>query len=139
MSSDWAHQRSQAASEHLARLHARQDHEHRQAEALVRSFAVAARAAGIGTMRLEVQGYSSSRTARTSVQGWYLRKDRKAGLDTDGNYYHLVHPLSWLDYLRGVTPTPSRPPLILGAGGRDGEAIALSAALDRLLPGWDAS
>lgn len=134
--SDWASQRSLAASEHLARLNSRQDREHRQAEALLQAFARAAGIHGLETASLRAQGYSGHRSVRTPLFGWYLRRDRKAALDTDGNYYHLVLPLGLGDYLRGVSPTPSRPPLVLGAGGRDGDSITLAKALDRLLPGW---
>lgn len=133
---DWAAQRSTAAAEHLARLEARQDAEHRQAEAHLASFAAAARKRGLEAERLKVRGYVGSRSARTPRWGWYLRKDKKAGIDIDGNFYHLVGPLGVRDMLQGVTPAPSRPPLVLGVGGRDGDSVALADALDRLLPGW---
>lgn len=83
-----------------------------------------------------MQGYSGGRTARTPLRGWYLRKDHKAGIDIEGNFYLLTRPLTVLDVLRGVTPRPSRPPLVLGAGGRDGDSVELTDALERLLPKW---
>jgi len=132
----WAAQRSAAASEHLARLEARQDAEHRRAEGHLATFIHAARAAELAPEPLRMQGYQGGRSARTPLRGWYLRKDRKAGIDTDGNFYLLVGPLSLLDALRGATPRASRPPLVLGAGGRDGDSVELTDALERLLPGW---
>jgi hypothetical protein len=48
----------------------------------------------------------------------------------------LTAPLSVLDRLRGVQLTPTPPPLVIGAGGKDGDSIELVAALERLLPGW---
>ena len=132
----WAAQRSAAASEHLARLEARQDAEHRRAEGHLAAFIHAARAAELAAGPLRMQGYNGGRSARTPLRGWYLRKDRKAGIDTEGNFYILVGPLSLLDTLRGATPRASRPPLVLGAGGRDGDSVELTDALERLLPGW---
>src|SRR5690625_1937781 len=132
----WAAQRSAAASEHLARLEARQDAEHRRAEGHLAAFIHAARAADLAAEPLRMQGYNGGRSARTPLRGWYLRKDRKAGIDTDGNFYLLARPLGVLDVLRGAAPRASRPPLVLGAGGRDGDSVELTDALERLLPGW---
>lgn len=133
----WAQERSAAAEEHLSRLRARQESDRKRAAALLTRFAAAARAAGLTPERLRVRGYSPTRSARTPLLGWYLRSDRKAALDVDGRFYLLSAPLTLLDSLRGVTPAPSAPPLVLGAGGRDGDSVELRVALDRLLPGWD--
>ncbi|MCA5891859.1 hypothetical protein LEP48_00650 [Isoptericola sp. NEAU-Y5] len=133
---DWAAQRTEAARVQAELLAARQDAEHARAEALLREFAAAARDAGLEPGPLQVKGYGGRGTARTSLRGWYLRQDRTAGITTDGTFYVLTAPLSSLDRLRGVRPEPRRPPMILGAGGKDGSSIELAAALDRLLPGW---
>jgi len=138
MDDDWARQRTEAAHEHAARLAARQDAEHRQAEELLARFVVAARTADLPTAPLQVKGYGGRGTARTPLHGWYLRADRTAAVATDGDFYVLTAPLSLLDRVRGVRPEPKRPPLVLGAGGKDGDSIDLVDALERLLPGWNA-
>jgi hypothetical protein len=136
MSDDWASRRTEAARVQAERLRARQDAEHAQADALLRDFVRAAADAGLTPERLEVRGYGGRGTARTPIQGWYLRTDRTAAVSTEGDFYVLTAPLSLVDRLRGVRPQPQEPPLVLGAGGKDGDSIELSAALDRLLPGW---
>jgi hypothetical protein len=136
VSENWAQRRTEAAHEHAARLAARQDAEHSRAEEMLHRFVRAARDAGPEPAPLQVKGYGGRGTARTPVHGWYLRGDRTAGIDTDGRFYVLTAPLSVLDRVRGVRPEPKRPPLVLGAGGKDGESIDLDVALERLLPGW---
>lgn len=133
---DWARQRAEAVRVQAERLHARQDAEHARAGALLHDFVEAASAAGLVPEDLRVRGYGGRGTARTPLRGWYLRVDRTAGVSTDGGFYVLTAPLSLLDRLRGVRPVPAKPPLILGAGGKDGESVALVEALERLLPGW---
>jgi hypothetical protein len=133
---NWARQRTEAAHEHAARLAARQDAEHARAERMIDRFVTAARAAGPAPEPLQVKGYGGRGTARTSLHGWYLRTDRTAAVSTEGRFYVLTAPLSLLDRVRGVRPEPSRPPLVLGAGGKDGDSIDLDAALERVLPGW---
>src|SRR5690625_1041079 len=108
----WAAQRSAAASEHLARLEARQDAEHRRAEGHLAAFIHAARAADLAAEPLRMQGYNGGRSARTPLRGRYLRKDRKAGIDTDGHFYILVGPPRPLHTPRRRPPRPSRAPLL---------------------------
>ncbi len=136
-SSDWHTERSAAAAELLARLNARQRQEGEQAQAMLDVFVIAARKRGLEPEPLRVRGYRGSESARTNLRGWYLRKDRKAGVDTSGAFYLLSAPLTIRERLTGVQPTPSTPPLVLGAGGRDGDSVALGDALERLLPAWD--
>ncbi|WP_407319617.1 hypothetical protein UQW22_04115 [Isoptericola halotolerans] len=136
MSENWAAQRTEAAREHAARLAARQDAEHHRAEEMLDRFVRAARDAGLEPGPLQVKGYGGRGTARTVLRGWYLRTDRTAAVSTDGNFYVLTAPLTLLDRVRGVRPEPKRPPLVLGAGGKDGDSIDLDVALERLLPGW---
>lgn len=133
---DWARQRAEAVRVQAERLRARQDAEHARAGALLHEFVEAASAAGLAPEDLQVRGYGGRGTARTPLRGWYLRVDRTAGVSTDGDFYVLTAPLSLLDRVRGVRPLPAKPPLILGAGGKDGESVALADALERLLPGW---
>jgi hypothetical protein len=134
----WARQRAEAVRLQGERLQARQDAEHSRAEALLREFVAAARAAGLVPVPLRVQGYGGRGTARTPLQGWYLRVDRTAGVSTDGDFLVLTAPVGLLDRVRGIRPEPRRPPLLLGAGGKDGDSISLNDALERLLPGWSA-
>jgi hypothetical protein len=54
-------------------------------------------------------------------------------VDVDGEFYVLTAPSSLTARFRGVTPVPSDPPLVLGAGGKDGESLDLVQALDRAL------
>lgn len=134
---DWVTDRDEAVAEHHARLQARRDAEHREAEAMLATFVRAATQRGLPPVPLRVQGHTPKRSTRTDLEGWYLRRDERAAVDTSGNFYLLNRPLTFLDAFRRVRPRPSRPPLVLGAGGRDGEAIELRRALDRLLPGWE--
>lgn len=136
MADDWAGKRAEAVRVQAERLRQRQDAEHTRAEELLRRFAEAARAAGLDPEPLVVRGYGGRGTARTPLRGWYLRVDRSAGVTTDGTFYVLTAPLGLLDRVRGMRPEPSRPPLTLGAGGKDGESVPLADALERLLPGW---
>jgi len=136
VSDDWAAQRTEAARVQAERLRARQDAEHAEAEALLRDFVRAAADAGLEPGPLQVQGYGGRGTARTSLRGWYLRHDRTAAVATDGAFYVLTAPLTLVDRVRGARVEPQRPPLVLGAGGKDGSSIELVAALERLLPGW---
>src|SRR6478736_731438 len=77
-------------------------------------------------------------TYRTGLEGWYLTRDGGIGVDVDGRYYLLTSPRSLRARLVGVTVPPSDPPVQVGAGGRDGESIALDALLTlRLDAGGD--
>ncbi|MBE1877588.1 hypothetical protein [Myceligenerans pegani] len=135
MGQSWAQQRTEAARLQAERLRERQDAEHVRAEAMLAAFVAAARDAGLAPEPLVVRGYGGRGTARTPLRGWYLRTDRTAAVSDDGAFYVLTAPLTVLDRLRGVRPEPKRPPLVLGAGGKDGDSIELAVALDRLLPG----
>lgn len=133
---EWTRQRAEAVRVQAERLEARQDAEHSRAEAMLREFAAAARAAGPAPEHLLVQGYGGRGTARTGIKGWYLRVDRTLGVSTDGDFYVLTAPVSLLDRVRGVRLEPRRAPLTLGAGGKDGESLPLAEALERVFPGW---
>ncbi|WP_165350419.1 hypothetical protein [Xylanimonas protaetiae] len=136
MSDDWVAQRTEAARVQAERLRARQDAVHAQAEGLLAEFLPVVTAHGPDPVPLRVRGYGGRGEARTPLKGWYLRFDRTAALATDGSFYTLIAPLSAVDRLRGVHPTPARPPMVLGEGGKDGESVELPIALERVLPGW---
>jgi hypothetical protein len=133
---EWARQRAEAVRVQAERLAARQDAEHARAEEMLRDFVAVARTARLAPEDLLVQGYGGRGNARTGLKGWYLRVDRTLGVSTDGGFYVLTAPIGLLDRVRGTRLEPRRPPLVLGAGGKDGESVPLADALDRLLPGW---
>ena len=113
----------------------RQEAEHARARTLLVRFAAVARE-HLPPERLRVGGYGGRGSARSNLTGWYLRGDRTAGLDVEGRFYVLTAPLGIRERLRGITLEPTPPPMVLGAGGKDGESIDLPVALERLLPGW---
>lgn len=133
---DWALRRRAAAAARAEMLDRGRTAATRRASDLLLRFAAAARVAGLPSEPLRVQGYRGG-TARSDRAGWYLRNDRSVGVGTDGAFYVLTAPLTLRERLRGATLTPAEPPLVIGAGGRDGDSVDLATALDRLLPGWD--
>jgi len=136
VSSDWIAQRTEAARVQAERLAQRQSAVHDKAEAQIAKFLPVVLAHGPAPVPLVVTGYGGRGQAKTNLKGWYLRNDRTAGLSTEGKFYVLTAPLSPLERLRGIKIQPTRPPLILGEGGKDGDTIELSEALERVLPGW---
>lgn len=97
------------------------------------------RARGLAPAELTVRGFGGKGRARSSVRGWELRRDGKIALGEDGKVYRMTRDLGLLDRFRAVTPEEIDPPMVIGAGGRDGDSIELAIALDRLLPGWRTS
>ncbi len=136
MESSWAEQRRENARLQAEKLAAAQAAETAQARGYLRTFVTAAQAAQLPAEPLVVHARGGKGSVRTPLQGWYLRVDRSMAVDTDGNFYLLQAHLTLRDRLRGYTPTPDDPPLVLGYGGRDGESIDLVDALTRLLPTW---
>jgi len=134
---EWARRRRDDAVERAEMLARRRRGETDRARAMLTTFAAAAARADLRPEMLRVQDYGGRGTARTGVTGWYLRGDRTAAVGTDGQFYVLTARLSVLDRLRGTAVTAQEPPLVLGAGGKDGDSLDLAAALTRLLPGWD--
>ena len=137
MSNDWAAQRTQAAAIQASRLAQRQDAEHRRAEAQLDAFLPVVKAYGPAPVDLIVQGYGGVGEARTNLKGWYLRNNRTCALGTDGKFYVLIAPLNRFHppFLK-IKVAPTRPPMIIGEGGKDGDSIDLSDALERVLPNW---
>jgi hypothetical protein len=82
---------------------------------------------------LVVRSFDGRHTYRTPLSGWYLRQDHTLAVDTQGEFYVLRAPSSLLATVRGVRPEPSEPPLVLGAGGKDGESLDLDVAIARVL------
>lgn len=124
------------SSPHLRRAQAlerQQAAESRQAATLLKEFVAQAQAQGIEPERLYARTYDGRSRYRTKTYGWYLKRDRSVAVDADGRFYILAVPASLTSMLRGAPLTPSEPPLILGKGGRDGQSIALTEAIDKRL------
>ncbi len=136
VSTEWSDQRREAAAEHAERLRRREAAENAQAQQILDDFAAAALRAGLPAETLRITGYGGKGRATSDVTGWYVRQDRSMGVGTDGKLYILTAPLGLMDRWRRVHLEPIPPPLVLGAGGRDGDSIDLADALERLLPGW---
>ncbi len=96
---------------------------------MVSAFADEMRSAGVEPTRLRARPYSGSGSLRTDVVGWYVRRDRRAAVGTDGHWYVLVVASSLRGRLVGVHLEPTHAPLQVGAGGRDGESVALEVLL----------
>ncbi|MGW6131762.1 hypothetical protein ACWFNE_17210 [Cellulomonas sp. NPDC055163] len=130
---DWRTQRREAAAVHAEALERRRLAESTRARALLAEFVETARARGVAPVPLRAHSYDGRHRYRTPVTGWYLRRDEKVAVGTDGEYYVLGVPTSLRARLRGTTLTPQDPPLVIGAGGKDGESLDLPDALARAL------
>ncbi|MSS83963.1 hypothetical protein FYJ24_04120 [Actinomycetaceae bacterium WB03_NA08] len=134
-SSSWSETRREIARLQAERLAERKAAESLQARAFLEKFVTAALTMGPAPVPLRVHGRTGN-SAATTLSGWYLKVDESVAVDTSGNYYLLQMDLSFLDRFRRLTPTPTAPPLVLGAGGRDGETMDLTARLTQLQPKW---
>lgn len=127
---------SDDTSPHLRRVQAlerQQAAESRQATALLAGFVEQARALSLAPERLYARTYDGRSRYRTNTEGWYLKRDRTVAVGTDGSFYVLAVPPSITSMLRGAPLTPSDPPLELGRGGRDGQSILLTEAIEKRL------
>ena len=103
--------------------------EARRTAPMVAAFAEEMRSAGVEPSRLRAFPYSGAGTLRTDVVGWYVRRDRRAAVGKDGRWYVLVVAPSLRARFAGVHVEPSDAPLQVGAGGRDGDSVALDVLL----------
>jgi hypothetical protein len=126
---EWARRRRDAAQAQAARLARVRAAETARAREVVLGFVAEAGRRAIPPVPLLARAGDGRPTCRTGLVGWYLKRDGSLGVTTDGEYYHLVIPVSLKARLLGVTLEPTDPPVQVGAGARDGESIAL----DRLL------
>lgn len=106
------------------------------AREIVDRFMEAASRQRLAPGELTVRGFGGRGRARSTVRGWELRRDGTIALGEDGKVYRMTADLGLLDRFRAVAPEEIDPPLVIGAGGRDGDSIELAVALDRVLPGW---
>jgi len=131
----WREQRREAAAAHADALVRKQQAESARARVMIAEFVARARTEGPAPVPLRAHASSGGARYKTPLVGWYLRVDETVAVDVEGEFYVLRAVPSLAARLRGVTPAPSDPPLVLGAGGRDGESLDLRDALDRVLRG----
>jgi hypothetical protein len=129
----WREKRREAAAVQAAALERRQAAETAQARAQLAEFVRKMKAHGIEPRLLRAPVVGSGASYRTDITGWYLRRNRSLGTDTDGNYYILGTPASLKARLFGLRISPSDPPLTVGLGARDGESVPLEQLLRRRL------
>jgi hypothetical protein len=129
----WREQRREASAVHSDALERRRAAEVARARALVADFLLDVRARQVAPVPLHARSYDGRHRYRTPLLGWYLRRDKNVAIGTDGNYYVLGVPTSLRAQLRGTSVVPRDPPLVVGAGGKDGESLDLKDALARVL------
>lgn len=129
----WREQQRLAAAGRAAALEADRAAEARQAEALLDGFVQRAREHGLQPHVLNARTLDGRATYKTHVKGWYLKSDRSVAVGEDGEYYILTVPASLRARFAGADLSPSRPRLVVGAGGGDGEPMPLRQLLDRRL------
>jgi len=127
--SSWRERRREAAGVHAAALERRKAAETAQARAQLAEFVREMKERGVEPRPLRASAAGSGASYRTNVTGWYLRRNRSLGADTDGNFYILGVPGSLKARLFGVHIPPSDPPLTVGLGARDGESMPLEQLL----------
>lgn len=105
-----------------------------RAQELVDAFVAEVRRRGIEPHPLLAPGPDLRRRRyRTGLLGWYLSRDERVAVDTDGRYYVLRARGELRERVSGAVVEPMDPPLVVGRGGRDGDAIDLDQLLQRYL------
>lgn len=127
----WRDRRRDAVIARAAADDRRRARETEQARAMLAEFVTGQRAAGVAPQPLRARVPVRRTTYRTGLTGWYLRANRSLAVGVDGSFYILDVPPSLVARVRGVTVEPSDPPLVVGRGARDGEAIELAELLRR--------
>ncbi len=130
--------RGQRAQDRLEARRRRGEQESAQAQALIDRFVEDAKEAGLPTEDLLARPWSGRGRYRTGLVGWYLRRDESIGIGVDGRYYVLLVAPERFGRWRTVRVQPTPPPLLVGEGGRDGDAAALDALLEARLH-WSGS
>lgn len=129
----WREERRAAAAAHAEALQRRQRAESARARAMLAELVAQATARGPAPVPLRARSFDGRHRYRTSLEGWYLRQDESLGVSTSGDFYVLRAPTSLPALWRGVELAPQDPPLVLGAGGKDGESLDLEVAIARVL------
>ncbi|MEU7585501.1 hypothetical protein AB0A95_04285 [Micromonospora sp. NPDC049230] len=130
---EWRERQRQAVRAHADADARRRAAEQSQAAELVAWFVAEATRRGLPTTRLVARGYDGRGRYRTRLTGWYVDRAATRAVDVDGRFHLLTVPGGVRARLFGVDPQPSPAPLVIGAGGRDGESIPLRTLLTRLL------
>jgi hypothetical protein len=133
----WREKRRSAADEHIAAIDRRKAAETAQAAEHVAAFVREARARNLPTTRLRAGSQSGRTTYRTQLEGWYIKRNQTLAIGADGQFYILSAPASITARITGVVVHPSDPPLIVGAGGRDGESMPIADLLALRLKAGD--
>ncbi|MBU4213353.1 MAG: hypothetical protein KJ792_01700 [Actinobacteria bacterium] len=131
----WRAERQEAAAAHGEALERRRRADSDRARGMLAELVARALRDGPEPVPLRTVDPDGRRTYRTGLRGWYLRRDHRVAVGTDGEYYVLVRPGGLLGALRRYEPAASDPPLVIGSGGRDGESIDLADAVARVLSG----
>ncbi|MCL7456944.1 hypothetical protein AB0J85_07890 [Micromonospora echinofusca] len=134
---DWRERQRQAVRAHAAADEQRRAAERAEAAELVARFVAEAVRRGLPPTPLTARSYDGRGRYRTRLRGWYVDRARSRAVDTDGRFHLLTVPGGLRARLFGADPEPSPPPLVVGAGGRDGESIPLEVLLARRLDGND--
>jgi hypothetical protein len=129
----WHEQRRRAVAGQAAALEAGRAAEAKQAAALIADFVARATMLGIEPTVLVAQSYDGRALYRTTLRGWYLKKNRSVAVGADGEYYALTVPASLRARFIGAEVEPTTPRLVVGAGGGDGETMPLARLLQRRL------
>ncbi|RLP94440.1 hypothetical protein [Micromonospora sp. CV4] len=130
---EWRERQRQAVRAHADADARRRAAEQAEAAELVAWFVAEATRRGLPTTRLVARGYDGRGRYRTRLTGWYVDRAETRAVDVAGRFHLLTVPGGVRARLFGVDPQPSPAPLIIGAGGRDGESIPLRTLLNRLL------
>jgi len=130
---NWQARRRDGADRKAEALEKHRAAESQRARVMIREFVEAARAANLPTEHLMARGYDGNGRYRTDVVGWYLRRDHSIGIGANGEFYVMTVQPSWWGRIVGAEVPPRDPPLILGAGGRDGESMPLQEILRKRL------
>ncbi|MGC5030575.1 hypothetical protein [Micromonospora sp. DT229] len=130
---DWQTARAHAVLAHAAAAERRRLAEQAEAATLVSEFVAEARRRGLPTTRLVARSSDGRARYRTRLHGWYIDRARSRAIDVDGRFHLLTVPRTLRARLFGADPQPSAAPLIVGAGGRDGESLPLRTMLQRRL------
>jgi hypothetical protein len=133
----WQQKRRAAADEHLAALDRRKAAETAQAAEHVAAFVRDARARNLSTSQLRAGSLNGRSTYKTSLEGWYIKRNQTLAIGVDGKFYILSAAGSITARFTGVVVHPSDPPLIVGAGGRDGESMPIAELLAKRLEAGD--
>ncbi|MBV1851567.1 hypothetical protein [Catellatospora tritici] len=137
MDEQWRQQRDHAVAQHAAADERRRAAEVAKARVMIERFVTQARERGLRTTALTAFAYDGGGRYRTGLRGWYVHRGRGLAVDVDGNYYVLGVPSSLRARLLGAQVAPSDPPLVIGAGGKDGESMPLEVMLRRRLDAGD--